>query len=31
LEATGDRIKLGIDAPKSIKILRGELCHEFKK
>lgn len=31
LEVTGDRIKLGINAPKSTKILREELYNKFKK
>lgn len=28
LEIEGDRIKVGIKAPKSVSILRGELIHE---
>lgn len=31
VEVLGDRIKLGINAPKNIKILREELCDKFKK
>lgn len=31
VEVLGDRIKLGINAPKNIKILREELFDKFKK